>query len=300
MRRIRHPLFAGVGALSLLATSACGLAGRVTGQEPPVADPVRLAVPEWPGGLANVAVAEYVLENELGIPVEKVYVPQNRAWDQLADGDVDAILEDWGALPELRDTYVERRMTAVDGGPLGITGHVGWYVAGDAEFAADHPDALNWRNLGEYTDELGGELLHGDPLFTTRDDDIIADLDLDLTSVAAGSEDALVAEIAAAGAAGRPVLTYLWQPHWLAAETELSEVELPGYYPRIELRKYLNAEFSEDGGPAADFLRAFSWGEADQNEVAELIAGEGLSPGAAAERWVTDHPDEVAAWTDGL
>ncbi|MFI7277806.1 glycine betaine ABC transporter substrate-binding protein [Streptomyces sp. NPDC049879] len=302
MRRIRHPLFAGVGALSLLATSACGLADRVPGAGggEPAADPVRIAVPEWPGGQANAAVVAYVLENELEIPVERVYVPQEQAWDGLGTGDVDAILEDWGALPDLRDMYVDRRETAVDAGPLGITGHVGWYVAGDTDFAADHPDALDWRHLNEYADALGGELLHGDPQFTTRDDDIIADLGLDITPVAAGSEDALIERIAAAKQTGEPVLTYLWQPHWLASEVELSEVQLPGYYPRIELRKYLNTEFSEDGGRAADFLRAFTWSEADQNEVAGLMAGEGLSPTAAAERWATDHPTEIATWTDGL
>ncbi|WP_129841926.1 glycine betaine ABC transporter substrate-binding protein [Streptomyces sp. RFCAC02] len=299
MRRIRQPLLAGVGILSLLATSGCVFVDRLSGGgAAEEADPVRIAVPEWPGGVANAAVAAYVLEYELGVPVEKVYVSQDEAWEGLGSGDIEAVLEDWGALPDARRLYVEGRETAVDAGPLGITGHVGWYVAGGDDLTAEHPEALDWRHLNDYADEFGGELLHADPAYTTRDDAIIADLGLDYRTVTAGSEEALVDRLADAGTSGRPVLAYFWEPHWLAGEVDLAEVRLPDYYPSIELRKYLNAEFAEDGGEAAAFLRAFSWSEEDQNAVAALMEHDHLSPTAAAERWVDGHPDEVAAWLD--
>ncbi|WP_059013007.1 glycine betaine ABC transporter substrate-binding protein [Streptomyces specialis] len=288
----RHPLLAGAGALCLVATSACSVAERVTsGAE---AEPVRIAMPDWPGGQANAAVAAHVLRTELGVDAVTWPVDQATAWDAIGSGSVQAILEDWGALPEETELHVERRRDVVDAGGLGITGHVGWFVP--AGFAEAHPRALRWDQLNDFADLLGGRILQGDPQYATRDETIIEELGLDLRTVAAGSEDALVEEIYEAGTGGAPLLTYFWQPHWLATEVELTEVPLPGYYPRIDLRKYLNADFAADGGPAAAFLRNFSWTADDQNTVAELIANEGLSPDAAAAQWVADHPDTVATW----
>ncbi|MDT0347255.1 glycine betaine ABC transporter substrate-binding protein [Streptomyces litchfieldiae] len=292
--RLCHPLLAGVGALCLVPMSACSLAeGMVAGDEP---EPVVISMPAWPGGQANAAVAAYVLENELGVPVQRIETDQEDAWDGLGSGSIQAILEDWGAVPDKTELYVERKEYVVDAGGLGITGHVGWYIP--RSFAEEHPQVLDWHHLNDFAEVLGGRLLQADPQFATRDEAIIEDLGLDLRPAAAGSEDALVERIYRAGADGTPLLTYFWQPHWLSTEVELAEVELPGYYPRIELRKYLNAEFAEEGGEAADFLRDFSWSEEDQNEVAQLIAHDGLTPTAAAERWVTEHPDTVAAWLD--
>jgi glycine betaine/proline transport system substrate-binding protein len=292
---IRQPLLAGVGALCLVAMSGCSLAEGVAADE--AGPPVVIAVPSWPGGQANAAVAAYVLEHELGIPVQRVETDQEDAWDRLGRGSIQAILEDWGAVPDKTELYVEHRGHVVDAGALGITGHVGWYVP--RAFAEAHPEALDWRHLGEFADELGGRVLQSDPQFATREAAIIEDLGLDLSPAPTGSEDALIEEIARAGADGTPLLTYFWQPHWLTTEVELAEIELPGYYPRIELHKYLNADFAEEGGEAAAFLRNFSWSEEDQNEVAALIAHEGLTPFTAAERWVTEHPDTVAAWLRG-
>ncbi|MDT0319438.1 glycine betaine ABC transporter substrate-binding protein [Streptomyces millisiae] len=295
--RIRHPLFAGMGALSLLAVSGCELAGGVTGRlAEDEREPVVIAVPAWPGGQANAAVAAHVLENELDVPVRRVELGQREAWEQLGQGSVQAVLEDWGALPDVVELYVDRKEQVVGAGELGITGHVGWYVP--EEFAEANPGVLDWRNLNDFAGELGGRLLHGDPEYATRDEAIVEDLDLAYRPVAAGSEDALVEEIAGAAAAGEPLLTYFWEPHWLSAEVPLAEIQLPAYYPRITLQKYLNAEFAEAGGAAVDFLRNFSWSAEDQNAVAELIAGEGMTPAAAAERWVTEHPDTVAGWLE--
>ncbi|WP_067225982.1 glycine betaine ABC transporter substrate-binding protein [Streptomyces sp. NBRC 109706] len=288
----RHPLLVGLGALSLVFSGACDVTDELTGEEQ--REPVRIAVTDWPGARANAAVVAYLLEEELGVPVEKVETDPAAAWNQLGDGTAQVLLEDWGALPEQARLHVDQRQDVVPAGDLGIDGHVGWFVPGD--FARNHPDVLDWRNLNDYADQLGGTVLQGDPGFATRDATIIDELDLDLRPVAAGSEEALVERIAQAGTGGTPLLAYFWQPHWLTSRIDLAEIELPGYYPKITLHKYLNAEFATEGGEVVAFLHAFSWTEQDQNAVAELIAGQGMTPRAAAERWVTENPDTVATW----
>lgn len=310
--RLAHGLATTGTCLGLVAVSGC--TGSSSANAAGEFDEVVIAVPDWPGGEANAAVAEYVLESELDVDVGLARTGQPGAWDGLDDGSVHAVLEDWGTVPDKTELYRDRKGTVVDGGRLGITGHVGWFVP--QAYADAHPEVLDWRRLNDFADDFAtavsgdkGQLLHGDPAYATWDDTLVDQLGLDFRPVAAGSEDALVEAISGADRDGTPLLAYWWQPHWLNARVELAEVALPPYtegchddpnavcgYPDIPLRKYLNADFAENGGAAAAFLRAFSWTVDDQNAVAELIAGQGMSPEAAAERWVTEHPAAVATW----
>ncbi len=168
--RIRTiPAVAAGCALALL--TGCG-AADMTKQASPFANArgartVTLSVQSWVGAQANVAVAQYLLEHELGYRVDTVQVDEVPAWDALSQGRVDAILEDWGH-PEQEQRYVEDKKTIVNGGDLGVTGHIGWFVP--TYFAKRHPDVTDWKNLNKYADrfrtpESGGkgQLLDGSP-----------------------------------------------------------------------------------------------------------------------------------------
>lgn len=297
-----RPVLAVVTALGMLALSACGVLGGgdggtgVTDDAASRYQTVVIAMPDWTGGQATAAMAAHLLQQDLGISVALRRTSQEAAWDALGTGEVHAIMEDWGALPEKTGLYVERKRNVIDAGELGITGRVGWYVT--REFADAHPGALRAGNLDDYAEELGGKLLQGDPYYATHDKAVIEDLDLPYRPAATGSESALIEEITAADRDGTPVLAYFWRPHWLHTEVDLAEVELPaGSYPHVRLRKYLNAYFAGTGGEAAALLRGFSWTEEEQNEVAGLIA-DGLTPRTAAARWAGAHPDRVREWLE--
>ncbi|MCE7078672.1 glycine betaine ABC transporter substrate-binding protein [Streptomyces sp. ST2-7A] len=310
---------------------------------------VVIALPRWPGGQANAAVAAHVLREELGVPVVLRDLDQGRAWDLMDTGEVHAVLEDWGALPERLDLYTGPRGSVVDAGELGPVGGVGWYVP--ASWARSYPGTPTPEWLADLTDELtvppgavtgtsgdsaddtdadddstdaadaGGALVYGHPDDATGlDERLIEDLDLDLTPVPLGGEEQLVAALRRAADKREGLLATWWEPHWLNAELRLVEIELPPYtegceetdparatdgadspgepcgYPEITLRKYLNAEFAENGEAAAAFLTRFSWTAREQNEVARLIAAEGMTPEGAAARWVEAHPGRVTAW----
>ena len=49
----------------------------------------------WAGSTANVYIAKYVLENELGCQVEITKITEIPVFQAMADGKVDAVLEDW-------------------------------------------------------------------------------------------------------------------------------------------------------------------------------------------------------------
>ncbi|MBH1935943.1 ABC transporter substrate-binding protein [Streptomyces sp. AV19] len=317
-------LAAAGAAFGLLALTGCG-AADMTKQGSPYANAagartVTLSVQSWVGARANTAVAQYLLEHELGYRVDTVQVDEVPAWDALSQGRVDAILEDWGH-PEQEKRYVRDKKTVADGGPLGVDGHIGWWVP--KYFADAHPDVLDWKNLDKYaarlrTPESGGkgQLLDGSPSYVTHDKALVKNLNLDYQVVFAGSEAAQITQIKQFAKDRKPFLTYWYEPQWLFNQVPMVEVKLPPYtdacaakgekdpdsvdcaYPTSELRKYLNADFSRDGGDAARFLKKFRWSKQDQNEVAQLMAEDKLSAEKAAERWVKAHPDVWKAWVD--
>ncbi|MEV4443248.1 ABC transporter substrate-binding protein [Streptomyces sp. NPDC049577] len=304
------------------ALSGCG-AADMTRQSSPYANAqgaktVTLSVQSWVGARANAAVAQYLLEHELGYRVDTVQVDEVPAWDALSQGRVDAILEDWGH-PDQEKRYVTDKKTVTDGGALGVTGHIGWWVP--KYFADAHPDVLDWKNLNKYaaqlrTPESGGkgQLLDGSPSYVTNDKALVKNLGLDYQVVFAGSEAAQITQIKQFAKDKRPFLTYWYEPQWLFNEVPMAEVKLPDHtdacdkkgtddpssidcaYPTTPLKKFLNAGFTREGGKAARFLKNFHWTKADQNEVAQMIAEEKLPAEKAAERWVKEHPDTWKAW----
>ncbi|MBT2384809.1 ABC transporter substrate-binding protein [Streptomyces sp. ISL-11] len=310
------------GALCLLAATGCG-AADMTKQSSPYADAqgtktVTLSVQSWVGARANAAVAEYLLEHELGYRVDTVQVDEVPAWDALSQGRVDAILEDWSH-PDQEKRYVQDKKTIVPGGDLGVTGHIGWYVP--KYFADAHPDVLDWKNLNKYASQMRtaesggkGQLLDGSPSYVTNDKALVNNLGLDYQVVFAGSEAAQITQIQQFAKKKQPFLTYWYEPQWLFNEVPMVEVKLPEYtdacaekgaadpstvncaYPTQSLKKFLNAEFTHKGGKAARFLKNFHWSKADQNEVAQMIAEDKLSAEEAAKRWVQRHPDVWKGW----
>ena len=84
----------GRGVPSLALLTGCG-AADMTKQASPFANAqgaktVTLSVQSWVGAQANVAVAQYLLEHELGYRVDTVQVDEVPAWDALSQGRVDA------------------------------------------------------------------------------------------------------------------------------------------------------------------------------------------------------------------
>ena len=96
----------------------------------------------------------------------------------------------------------------------------------------------------------------------------------------------------------------------LLSEIKLVQVHLPPYtpgcdadlkkvacdYPSYTLNKIARTEWLNTAGDAATFIKNFSWTNADQNEVADLITNGGKSDTEAAKVWVDEHPDVWAKW----
>jgi glycine betaine/proline transport system substrate-binding protein len=81
----------------------------------------------WAGSTANTYIAKAVLEDKLGCKVDITKIAEIPVFQAMADGKVDAVLEDWQHVDEY-GKYIKKAGTVVQGGPLGVEGHIGWFI----------------------------------------------------------------------------------------------------------------------------------------------------------------------------
>lgn len=275
---------------------------------------VNLAVSPWVGYEANAAVYRHVAEKRLGCTVVTKNLKEEVSWQGFSTGEVDLVLENWGHA-DLVKKYVTEAKVAVDLGPTGNRGIIGWYVP--PWLAKEHPEVLDWKNLNTFaqkfaTSESGGkgQLLDGDPSYVTNDAALVKNLGLNFAVVQGGSEATLIQSFRQAEAKKTWLLAYFYEPQWFFNELKLQRVNLPTYtpgcdadpqkvacdYPPYELNKIARVSFASTGSPAVALAKAFRWTNEDQNEVSRSIAVDKLSPADAAKKWADAHPDIVDGW----
>jgi glycine betaine/proline transport system substrate-binding protein len=277
----------------------------------------------WAGSTANTYIAKAVLEDKLGCEVEITKITEIPVFQAMADGKVDAVLEDWEHFPQYKQ-YVDKAGTVVKGGPLGVTGHIGWFIP---QYLMDeHPEFKTWEGLkGQEelfkTPESGdqGMFLGGDPSYVQKDKELIEALDLNFKHVTAGAEPAQVARWSQLYKQEKPVLFYWYSPQYLFEEYDLAEVKLPPRtdankdckddakaggdpeqykceYIVTKIQKLFSKDFADSGSPAYGVLKKMKLTNKDQDSVAKAIAGDKEDPEKAGQDWVDENADTVDTW----
>ncbi|GAA4565048.1 ABC transporter substrate-binding protein [Planotetraspora kaengkrachanensis] len=275
---------------------------------------VKMAINGWVGYEASAAVVDYLLENKLNYKVEKVNLAEEPSWQGMESGSVDVVLENWGH-DDLKKKYIEEKGVAVEAGSTGNKGVIGWYVP--EWMVQKYPDITDYKNLNKYADlfktsesDGKGQLLDGDPSFVTNDEALVKNLKLDYKVVYAGSEAALIKAAQQATQQQKPLLMYFYEPQWLFNQLKLVKINLPPYtdgcdadpkkvacdYPPYDLDKIVSKKFSETGGPAYELVKNFNWTNDAQNQVADDITNNGMTPEDAAKKWVEANPTVWQAW----
>jgi glycine betaine/proline transport system substrate-binding protein len=281
---------------------------------------IKLAENPWTGSSVNVHVAKILLEQELGYPVEIVTIDENAQWAALASGDLSATLEIWpSGHAENVAQYIEGQKVVENLGPLGVVGKISWYVPG--YLVAQNPAVATWEGLQDpavaalfATAETGdaGQFLAGDPSWVQYDEDIIANLGLNLQVVQSGSEQAVLAALDAAYSRQEPLLFYFWTPHSIHAKYDLTPVALPAYseecyasadsggvacdYPEDVLFKAAWSGLAEQSPDAYQLLKSMQYGNEDQIAMIAATELEGKEVAAAAQDWVTANEAVWRAW----
>jgi glycine betaine/proline transport system substrate-binding protein len=306
------------GGGSATSAAAASSSGSGSGDED-----VRLAVNPWTGSAVNANVAKAIIEKEGYGKVDLVTIDENAEFPAIAKGDsLDGVLEVWpSGHGKDYDTYITGNKGVIDGGLLGPTAKIGWYVP---QFVVDeHPELATWEGLKDpklaglfKTAESGdlGQFLFGDPSYVSYDEQIIKNLDLPLKFVVAGSEAALITAIENAEADHKPLLLQFWQPHWLQSKVKLAEVKLPDFtdackasatandgkyncdYPVDKLYKAFNDKLEQKAPKSYAVLKNLTLTTEQQNEIAALVDSDKMTPADAAQKWVDANQSVWQAW----
>ena len=277
---------------------------------------LNMAVNPWVGYEADAYVVGTIAQEQLGCKVTYKELKEDVAWQGFGTGEVDVVIEDWGH-PDLEKQFFEGSGdgSAMDMGPTGNVGIIGWYVP--PWLAEEYPEILDYTNLNDFADkfktsETGskGQFLGADPSYVQFDESIVENLGLDFQVVFSGSEAASITAFQRAEKNKDFMIGYFYEPQWLFAELELQKVNLPPYedgcqddpakvdcdYPETELKKIVSTSWAEDGGPAVSLVENFQWTNEDQNLVAKYISEDKMSAEEAAAKWIADNQDTVDEW----
>jgi glycine betaine/proline transport system substrate-binding protein len=277
---------------------------------------LNMAINPWVGYEASAYVVGHVAQEELGCTVNYKDLKEDVAWQGFGTGEVDVVIEDWGH-PDLEEKFFEGSGdgSAMDFGPQGNVGIIGWYVP--PWLAEEHPDILDYKNLNKYADQFAtsesggaGQFLGADPSYVQFDEAIISNLDLDFKVVFSGSEAASIQAFERAEKNKEFLIGYFYEPQWFMSQVPLEKVALPPYeegcqedpakvacdYPETELKKIVSTEWAESDSTGVDLVQNFEWTNDDQNTVAAYISQDGMSGEEAAAKWVEDNPEKVEAW----
>lgn len=281
---------------------------------------IKLAVNPWVAAELNAAVAQIILQDSLGFPVELVPIDEYQQWESLAKGQVHASLEVWpsGHAEDVK-TYIETQHSVEHGGELGPVGKMGWYIP--SYLLRKYPELASWegfkdpQNVALFSSpETGnkGRFLAGDPSWVQYDEDIIRNLGLDFQVVRLGSEEALIAALDAAYGKQEPILLYFWTPHWAYILYDLTPVTLPAYsgecyakaeqggidcdYPAEPLFKVFWPGLKEYAPEAYTVLKNMNYTNRDQIAMMAMVQIDKKSSAQAARAWIEQNEPVWKAW----
>jgi len=271
---------------------------------------IKLAINEWTGQHVTTHMAGQILE-KMGYKVEYVTAGNYPQFSGLADGSISATVEIW--MNNVGDIFpkVLQEGKIEDIGQLELKTNEGWiYPKYMAEICPGLPDwsALTKpacvQALGSPDTFPNGRLLDYPADWGSRTATIIKDNDLPFTSVPAGSEGAMVAELESAAAAKKPLLMMFWAPHYALAEVDVDWVKMPPCKSQDnehcinppEVHKVVWKDFKGKWPAAYEFLKQLKMDATEQQKMMLAVDKKGEDLDAVTKAWIDANEAVWGPW----
>jgi glycine betaine/proline transport system substrate-binding protein len=245
----------------------------------------------WDDSVATSNVAATVIEKKLGYPVQLVPVAAGVMWQGVARGDLDATLSAW--LPVTHAAYYDQFKAKVE--DVGVNfpdAKIGLIVP------ADLPENSIPDLAGKKADFQGRIVgIDAGAGVMKKTDEAIKAYNLDY-QLMPSSGSAMTSELAREMHANKPIIVTGWAPHWMFAKWKLKFLEDPKkvFGGAEHVDSVINPGLDQKAPQVVAFLKKFQWKPGEIDSVM-LAAENGEKPAQAAQQWVDQHPDRVAAWT---
>ncbi|MPL82826.1 glycine betaine/proline transport system substrate-binding protein [Rhodobacter sp. 140A] len=290
---LRSLLLAGTATLALASGAVAAGCDKVTFSDV-----------GWTDITSTTAVATTVLQ-ALGYETDVKVLSVPVTYSALASGDVDVFLGNWmpsmeaDLAPYRDDGTVETVRTNLTGAKYTLATNAAGAALGIKDFAdlAAHKAELDGKIYGIEPGNDGNRLildmLEGDA-FKLKGFELVE-----------SSEQGMLAQVARADKAGKPVVFLGWEPHpmnanfkmtYLAGGDDFFGPDFGGAVVDTNVRK----GYVTDCQNVGKFLQNLSFSLPMENEIMGKILDGGEEPAAAAKEWLAAHPDVVTPWLDGV
>ena len=247
----------GLGAVAALALSACSPPGSGSASgtvENGDQKSMKMVVFNgWDEDTAASELWKYVLEQK-GYDVELDYADPAPAYQGLAQGDYDAVLDTW--LPNTHKQYMDKYGETLE--DLGA-----WNDQASLELTvnADAPiDSL--ADLAAHKDDFGGRIVGIEPgagETALVKDEVMKAYGLEDWDLVTSSTPAMLSELKKSEKDGSDIVVTLWRPHWAYNAFDVKDLEDPkGALGKNEsIHTIVNEDFGDDFPQAQKWLQSF-------------------------------------------
>lgn len=274
-------------------------------------DVIRIAMLEWTGAQISSQIMSKVLE-KAGYKTEVLTAGNYPHFTGLAEGELAVSPEIW--LNNVGEVYpkVLAEGKIEDLGTLGLETKEGWIYPKFMEEVC--PGLPDWKAL--VTPECISALATPDTMpngrfldypadWGSRAATIIADNDMPLTAVPAGSEGAMLAELRSSIAARTPLVMMFWAPHFILAEVDVGWVDMPPCKEDTNEHciKAPDVDKAVWSGMAAKWPAAYEIVKSfrlttDEQQKMMLAIDKGESLDAVTSAWVAGNEATWKPWVD--
>lgn len=296
-------IFTTLAATGTITLSAVLTTGTAQAQEPMQCQTVRLSDVGWLDISATNGVASFLLST-LGYKADLKTLSVPVTYQSLENNDIDVFLGNWmPAQEKLIKPYTEK----------GVIEHVRKNLDG-AKYTLAVPTYLaekglkNFADIANFEDELDGEIL-GLESGNQGNAKILKMIETDEFglknfSVRPSSEAGMLAAAMRENRRDSPYVILAWEPHPMNVQLDLTYLDggddwFGPNYGGATVHTVTRAGYGEQCPNVGKLLSQLEFSLQMENEIMGLIA-EGEEPDAAAKAWLTDNPDKLAAWLDGV
>tara|TARA_R110002020_G_scaffold113518_34_gene261226 strand:+ start:4358 stop:5335 length:978 start_codon:yes stop_codon:yes gene_type:complete len=318
----RHAITTTTARLLLGATMLATAAGSAFAQGVPESDePIKMTINDWTGQEITTKVMGSVLE-EMGYTVEYVQADYLAQFAGLESGDLDVAMEIWETTGKDALAKSLESGNTVDLGETGMEAKEEWWFP--AYLKEDCPGLPDWKALNDCAELFAtpetspkGRYLGGPVTWGGHDEERIEALGLNYEVIHAGTDAALLAELKSAYQRKKPILTWIYAPHWAPIEFEGEWIQFPEYEDACynDPKWGTNPDKAYDCGKPYGWIKAVGWagGEKewpaayqairnftmtndDMGEMIGKVDVDGMPIDVVVDEWLETHQDTWKSW----
>jgi glycine betaine/proline transport system substrate-binding protein len=291
----------GLSAAAALALSACSPPGSSNASDTvDNGDKQAMKMVVFNGWDEDTAASElwkYVLEKK-GYDVELDYADPAPAYQGLAQGDYDAVLDTW--LPNTHKAYMDKY-----GDDLEDLGSWNDQASLELTVNADAPiDSL--ADLAAHKDDFGGRIVGIEPgAGETKivKEKVMKAYGLDDWELVTSSTPAMLSELKKSEKDGKDIVVTLWRPHWAYNAFDVKDLEDPknALGDNESIHTIVNEDFGDDFPQAQKWLQGFKMDSDTLYSLEDALVNSGADQSeyqGIVKKWASENEDYVQTLTE--